>query len=266
MRSTPTVSISFCTTCRNRLWQLRETLPQNLECIAPPHQIVLVDYGSDDGLSEWVWRHLQSHIENKKLVFFEVTNEVRWNVARAKNLAHRLGTGNYLFNLDADNYITDEDVELIEKVGKMGLYSHQWSETWEDGSFGRIGIPKAIFQKIGGYDETLLPMGGQDVDIIQRLAALKYRRAKLAAPQRTAVQNQQSDKIKELIHPESKLNDPGKVYRKSNIISLEISKFKLEMEGAVRLGGGFSYKGLLNGKPVVINGFDEISFVSEEAR
>lgn len=118
-----TKSISFCSTCRNRLWQIRETLPRNLDAIREEHEIVLVDYGSTDGLSEWVWAHFQGAIDRGSLVFFEVRNEVRWNLARAKNLAHRLATGHYLFNLDADNFVTPSDVQAIEQAARMGLHA-----------------------------------------------------------------------------------------------------------------------------------------------
>jgi hypothetical protein len=259
-------AISFCTTCRNRLWQLRKTLPKNLDSIDFPQEIVLVDYGSTDGLSDWIWSNFKSYIDGKKLVFFEVKNDVRWNVARAKNLAHRLASGKYLFNLDADNFVTSQDLKSIEKAIKLGLHSHQWSGDWGDGSFGRIGIPRELFLEIGGYDETLTAMGGQDIDILHRLAALKYPRAKLQTPHITAIQNTQSDKIQELVRPETEKNDADSIYESLNSIGLEISKFKLQTEGPIRLGGGFSYKGLLNGKRVTINGFDEIHHAAEEPR
>jgi glycosyltransferase involved in cell wall biosynthesis len=258
--------ISFCTTCRNRLWQLRETLPKNLDSLDGRQEIVLVDYGSTDGLSDWIWINFKSYIDAKKLVFFEVKNEVRWNVARAKNLAHRLASGNYLFNLDADNFIHPQDFIWIEKAIEMGLHCHQWSGKWGDGSFGRIGISRELFLKIGGYDETLLPMGAQDVDILHRLVALKHSRARLPAPQLAAIQNTERDKIKELVSGEAESKDVDNIYEYSNSIGLQISALKLRTEGAIRLGGGFSYKGLLNGRRVTINGFDEIRHDAEESR
>lgn len=124
------------------------------------HEIVLVDYGSSDGLSEWIWKNFTNDINSKKLIFFEVKNEVRWNIARAKNLAHRLASGSYLFNLDADNFITREDILEIQKVADLGFHCWQFSEgNRDDGSFGRIGLPAQLFKMIGGYDESFLPMG-----------------------------------------------------------------------------------------------------------
>ena len=255
-------SISFCTTCCNRLWQLKQTLPQNLEALNKSHEIVLVDYGSTDHLSEWVWANFKSHIENKTLCFFEVKNEVRWNVARAKNLAHRLASGGYLFNLDADNFMVKKDVELIENSAKQGFLTHQWSKVSGDGSFGRIGTSREKFLDIGGYDETLLGMGGQDVDIINRLYVVHNKQiVNLDGPSVPAVKNTFDDKIKEISPNGIPIKDAETAYTEMNKLNLAISKYKIKNEGPVRMGGGFSYKGLLNGERVSINGFDEIMFV-----
>lgn len=255
-------SISFCTTCRNRLWQLKETLPQNLESTGEDHEIVLVDYGSTDGLGEWIWNNFKYHIENGRLVFFEVRNDVRWNIARAKNLAHRLASGDYLFNLDADNFVTKPDIIIIEKARSLGAHCWQYSGTVPDGSCGRIGVPKRVFDEIGGYDETLLPMGGQDVDILNRLATIR-KIAHLPPPARMAIQNTLREKVSGLVQTETEDKKVEETYKVSNSLSLAISKFRLATEGPVRLGGGFSYRGFLNGRPVSIDGFSEIKYNSD---
>ena len=42
--------VSFCSTCKNRLWQLAHTLPDNLAAIAADSysEMVLVNYNSED--------------------------------------------------------------------------------------------------------------------------------------------------------------------------------------------------------------------------
>lgn len=256
-----TKSLSFCSTCRNRLWQLKETLLLNLNIIQDEHEIVLIDYGSSDGLSNWVWDNCQNYIEAKKLIFFEVKNEVRWNVSRAKNLAHRLAHGEYLFNLDADNFLTNKDIELIDKCRDQELISWQFTGDLMDGSFGRIGMPRRHFNEIGGYDETFLPMAGQDRDILKRLS-LTHKVVKLPPPSRSAIINSSRDKIKELIQADADENHIKDIYPTMNLLNFNTSKFKLETEGAARVGGGFSYRGFLNGKSVTINGFNDINYNS----
>ncbi len=49
--------ISFCITCKNRLHQIRQTLPKNLEDnrrLQELVEFVLVDFGSTDGLRKWI--------------------------------------------------------------------------------------------------------------------------------------------------------------------------------------------------------------------
>ncbi len=257
-------SISFCTTSRNRLWQLKQTLPGNLEVIEDDQEIVLIDFGSKDGLSDWIWSNFKGYIDSNKLIFFEVKNEVRWNVARAKNLAHRLGSGNYLFNLDADNHLTTKDLQFIKEAAQLNLSSLQWSTIWGDGSFGRIGSPREVFHKIGGYDESLLATGGQDLDLINRLSAMQYKLMKLPPPNQVAVQNTKIQKVSEFCSFDIQQEILGEeIYSASNQLSLQLSKFKLETEGPIRLGGGFSYRGRLNSQNVLINGFNEITLCSE---
>jgi glycosyltransferase involved in cell wall biosynthesis len=250
-------TISFCTTCRNRLWQIKQTLLPNLETIAQTQEIVLVDYGSSDGLSEWVWTHFQSFIEEQKLVFFEVKNEVNWNVSRAKNLAHRLASGSYVFNLDADNFVTEKDLAYLRKVKEAHLSCWQWSGSMIDGSYGRIGSPKSVFDGMGGYDETMLAMGAQDYDLLKRLSKA-HKIIRLPAPTLEAVQNNDTHKMSEIKTYQSDDQNAKIDYNEFNLINSKISEIKLKYEGPNRLGGGFSYKGLLNGKSITINGFNEI--------
>lgn len=261
MESSIKKTISFCTTCRNRLWQIKKTLHHNLEILSNSHELVLIDYGSTDGLSDWVWGEFKVFIDNKKLTFFEVKNEVSWNVSRAKNLAHRIAKGEYLFNLDADNYLTKKDVALVNQAASWGLPCHQFSGDLKDGSCGRIGLPKQLFEKIGGYDETLLTMGMQDLDLLRRLGKLPVKLAKFSPPSKIAVANSIDDKGKEsfVLGIESGRSFQ-EAYRISLKLNAKISEFKLATEGPIRLGGGFSYSGLLNGQKVIIDGFNNIKF------
>jgi hypothetical protein len=252
------MKISFCSTCCNRLWQLKETLTPNLEVL---DSCELVDYGSTDGLSDWIWQNFQSAVDQGRLVFFETTNAVRWNSARAKNLAHRLGSGDYLFNLDADNFITQQDLEKIKDAALTGKPCQQFSGNWEDGSYGRIGLPTSVFRELGGYDETLLAMAVQDRDLVNRLEVyLGAPVHPLQSPGKLAVSNSKEDKTRLIPRflPTSQGADADTVYRALQRLNELISAIRMETEGPVRLGGGFTYKGMLNGKRVTVSGLDDI--------
>lgn len=137
-------------------------------------------------------------------------------------------------------------------------------KNWEDGLFGRIGISKIVYDKIGEYDEMLLSRGGQDIDILNRLHVFDGgRRANLGAPEEAAILNSMEDKIAEVQSKHLENKDSFEVYKQLNRINLAISKFKLQFDGSGRTGGGFSYRDFLNGRRVTINGFNEIRYDSE---
>lgn len=249
-------AITFCVTCRNRLWQLKETLAANLAVLDGAHSISLVDFGSTDGLSAWIWSNFEADIKNRRLTFFEVINPVGWSSPKAKNLAHRLACGAYLFNLDADNRIVAEEVRDIEKVAALGMPCHQWSKaSWTDGSYGRIGIPRHLFLKLGGYDETLLPMGGQDIDLLKRIFTLEPRVAGMRPPVIPAIENSLDDKMAEL---GNLITNSRESFEEINQLNLSISKMRLAFEGPIRLGGYSTFQGKLNGEPVLIDGLNNI--------
>ena len=102
------MKIVFCTTCKGRLGHLARTLPRNL--VDNPHAtFVVLDYGSPDGLLEWLatTAELQPHIESGHLTVYSHATEGSFKMAHAKNMAHRCGIiegADILVNLDADNF------------------------------------------------------------------------------------------------------------------------------------------------------------------
>jgi glycosyltransferase involved in cell wall biosynthesis len=164
------MKLSFCVTCMNRLHQLRQTLAENLEAVRQDGnaEIVLVNYNSQDGLDEWV-RDFASQIEAGLLRYGHETTAAHFHACKAKNLAHLLATGDYVINLDGDNFIDATIAPLREEWTKQpDAVIWLWSGRYYDGTYGRIGLPKDVFIRIGGYDETFLPMGIQDRDLIMR--------------------------------------------------------------------------------------------------
>ena len=253
------VQMSFCITCRNRLWQLSQTLHYNLLKLDDFCEIILVDFGSSDGLSEFIWGNFSKWIHDRKLIYFEVSNPVNWHMAKAKNLSHRLSKGSYIFNLDADNFIGSHDIERLRLYNKMSLPTHQWSGIWGDGTCGRIGLPRVLFNKLGGYDESLLPTGGDDIDLLNRIKFLGMSVIKLPCDMPSPIQNDMPTKIQEF---DSKKRDANACFNTMNQFNLKISSLKLNLEGACRSGFWATYKGFLNGKPVMIDGFNNITYIN----
>lgn len=249
------MKISFCISCRNRLWQIKDTLAHNLNTVSNNHELVLVDYGSTDGLREWVWSNFKKEIASKQLIFFRVLKAPPWSSPKAKNLAHRLANGDYLFNLDCDNYITESDLMMIEKAAKLNLPVQQFAGDFDDGTYGRIGLPKILFYKLGGYDESLLPMGAQDTDILNRILQSGSKLGKIPNPNKMPITNSIQDKVSEVTNSSS---DAEKTYEDMNRLNLTLSKFKNTHYGFERPNQFGSFYGFLNGELICIDGFNYI--------
>ena len=169
------MDVSFCTTCKNRLHQLKETLPRNLrDCRGAEGSVefVLVDFGSTDGVLDWVVDHHGDALRSGLLKLFTTRGLPQFHASIAKNTAHRLGSGRILTNLDVDNFVGPGGGRYVARVlqrGERKAVFHQWSGVWGDGTYGRISCAREAFHGIGGYDEAFHPAGYQDTDILERL-------------------------------------------------------------------------------------------------
>lgn len=166
--------LSFCITCKNRFHQIRETLPKNLadnRLFKDFVEFVVVDFGSNDGLSEWVLNNFKTELNEGYLAYYYTDELPIWHASVAKNTTHLLSSYNLLMNLDCDNYTGENGGKFVirnfMRYG-MDIILHQFSGNFCDGTFGRIGLTKHHFIQLGGYDESFLPMGFQDFDLLLR--------------------------------------------------------------------------------------------------
>lgn len=243
--------ISYCCTCKGRLWQLRETLHINLQALAPDEEIVLIDYNSTDNLRDWVWAQFEEEIAAGRLTFFEVLEQAPWHVSKAKNLAHRLARGSYLFNLDADNFVMAGDRRLIRHAAEKGLCARQGTGNLTDGTPGRIGLPAKVFHAIGGYDEGLLGVQADDYDLIIRLVAAGHAFLRLPPPQKRPISNSKDEKLAEYSARGLPVED---LYTQVGQLNIALAHHKLKVEGFKRFQNTSTFRGRLNGNAVFFDG------------
>lgn len=172
------INLSYCTTCCNRLWQLALTLQDNLENLNKNEELILVNYGSTDNLT----RYIESNYLCKKLMddnrfkYIDVLGVKNYDCSKAKNIAHRFASGKFLINLDADNTNYLINKKVLNTNNRDEVLIHLWNSIKNSFStFGKICIPKDIFYKLGGYDESFLPMAYQDQDIMNRARAMNIK-------------------------------------------------------------------------------------------
>lgn len=175
-------TLSFCITCKNRLHQIKQTLRKNLDdnvLHSDFIEFVLVDFGSNDGLRDWVLKEFEQDLASGYLKYYYTEELSRWHASIAKNTAHRCASGSILVNLDCDNFTSIWGGAYVINAFTQHsnrIVFHQFSGIKNDGSFGRIAVACKYFRMLGGYDESFDPMGHQDSDLIKRLSryGLKY--------------------------------------------------------------------------------------------
>lgn len=187
--------ISYCTTCKGRLWQLKDTLPTNLDLIKDTDgvDLVLLNYHSDDGLDEYIGSGFKEYLDSGKLKYYSLVSEAKYfDMSYAKNIVHCLASGKVLFNLDADNFIGTTVEELKTLTNKQILTSKNIIGI-NTSRFGRIGIHASDFHALRGYNENIKNMGGDDGNLIIRAL---HKGFKLIQSQDMSIPIQQSIEIK----------------------------------------------------------------------
>lgn len=175
------IKISLCTTCGNRLHDLKYSLPFNLEFIRiyeKPVEWIIIDYGSSnaDEVREYV-ESIQCP-PNLEIVFKRI-NE-KWNMGKAKYASHEIATGDVLLSLDSDNFLGIGYLEKLYEIFKQNPYSivcfeweHKFVEMREKygvdfGYMGKVAVSKGVYRSTAGYALDIIGYGGDDTDLVSR--------------------------------------------------------------------------------------------------
>jgi hypothetical protein len=157
--------ITLVTTCKNRLEHLKVSLPKMV--IQPNAKVVVVNYGCQQGTSEWV----SSNYPQVKLV--EVNDDEGWNVSRARNLGARSAESEWLFFIDADAVLKINIVDWLKnQTDQSSLYLPAPKKT---NLFGTCIIKTEVFNRLGGYDEAFRGWGGEDTELYDRVISEKLK-------------------------------------------------------------------------------------------
>lgn len=189
------IKLSFCITCMNRLYQLQETLSHNIAVIQKFEgvNLCLVNFNSQDGLHEYIINNFQQQIQQGVLRYFYTKEPTYFHCSSAKNLAHRLGNGEILYNLDGDNYVSADNIEKIINItsNKNHIFFHDriYNNNKHNGSFGRIAMRSTDFYRVEGYDEALLGAAVHDSDLVKRLKKIKLKKINTNSQFKSAILN-----------------------------------------------------------------------------
>lgn len=160
--------ISYCTTCKGRLWQLKQTLPTNILKTNDNVNIIILDYHSDDGLEDYIKDNYQEFLTDGRLKYYKLVTQIDgFDMAYAKHIVHMLAKSSLLFNLDADNFIGSTINEMYNLPVNRILIPRIVNGT-ATARCGRVGISRADYLRIGGYDIEMLGMQNDDGDLVHR--------------------------------------------------------------------------------------------------
>ena len=151
--------ISYCTTCHQRVWQLAKTLPHNTQYLKSGEvELVIVAY-NDDSVKPFLQANYADYLGDGRIRVIEHDSDKvfadgrRFSCGYVKDIAHRAGLGNVLFNLDADNFIDDELHQTLLTLPANTLLITKQSEWLPDGRSGRIGLNKSDYSNIRYRDK-----------------------------------------------------------------------------------------------------------------
>jgi len=180
--------LALCVSTMRRTWQVKLALAQNVLASWPLRNYCtwyladLNDHSTSQADHDELWLWLQEFCAVPMMLghirYFRVrgTNEF-WHASVGKNTSHGLpaicgapmGTTSVV-NVDCDNIVSREWIRqaLIKACDSDQFPAMVWWAGLNIGCTGRIQVPLAVFDKLGGYNEGLPPMGGQDVDLAMR--------------------------------------------------------------------------------------------------
>jgi len=179
------MKLSLSTTCMGRAHHLKQTLPRNLadsvDWSRPDAlEFIVLDYSSPDDLARWIRtdRRLQPYLEAGILKFARCDGQSYFRHSHAKNMAHALATGDFVCNVDADNFIGFGFTEYLRMIFRRhpnaivasNRLDQRLNRGLHKGCMGRVALSTANFAMLGGYDESDRFRGwsGEDSDLVIR--------------------------------------------------------------------------------------------------
>lgn len=146
--------ISVCTVAGNRIKDIQQTLPLNIkDSEGYPAEFNLIDYGSTDGLEDWIKQNMMHHIKSGLLNYYKVLNVKHFDLTHSRNIGFKLGTGDILTNFDADNVMKNGFLACLNYVANQ--IPEKMVIVKSGRTHGNVSFYRDDFFLLNGYDEDL---------------------------------------------------------------------------------------------------------------
>ena len=167
----------------NRLHDVRRTLPKNLKDNQdyPNAEFVLLDYGSTDGLGEWVRSEMMCWIESGRLNYYR-TEEEYFRPNHSQNVSFNLAQNELVANVDADNFTHKGYLHRLNQCAasphkSILIVPENFLRVGSDRMFlkGRFALYKKDILMLRGFDEDLDEgFGDDDVNFVIRALMARF--------------------------------------------------------------------------------------------
>jgi hypothetical protein len=151
----------------NRLFHLKETYLKSISNTKSyqNREFILLSYNSKDNLDGWVQDNLKNELESGLVAYYKTTEPENFIASHAKNIAHKLASGDILCNLDCDNILVKNYCENIKEIfakEKIIVACNPKDKEGNIGTCGMILCRKNDFYSVNGYDENINLGWGMD--------------------------------------------------------------------------------------------------------
>ena len=203
--------IAFCITCKGRAQHIEKTLPKNLADNTGNSKFILLNYNSPDHLLDYLVTNHKDAMKSGKLVLYTYAALGQFQMAHAKNMAHRLGIregADVLVNLDADNYAGPHfDEYAAKQFREPGIFMcarmiKSGPGRLARGIAGRLVCTPRAFINAGGYDERYTTWAPEDIDFNARLRRMGWKAREIEPVYLDAEKH--NDKVRFREYPEAR--------------------------------------------------------------
>jgi len=144
----------------NRLFHLSVAYLQSIKNTETyqNREFILLNYNSKDEIDEWVQINLTEHIKSGLVSYYKTTDPEYFVASHAKNICHKLASGDVLCNLDVDNILVDNYCEKIKDLFNKEKIIVACDPKDKDDNIGTCGMilcRREDFYSVNGYDEQI---------------------------------------------------------------------------------------------------------------
>ena len=168
---TKNYKISICTTCKDRLENLKQTLPRNIEdnLNYPNVEFIVLDYNSKkEDVGGWIKKEMMRYVEKGILVYLRTNEPKYFDMSHSRNIAFLAASGEIVNNVDADAFCGKGFAEFINKCANERPEKAIFAKS-KQLLRGRLGLFKKEFIEVTGYSEAYaFHYGHDDADLMHR--------------------------------------------------------------------------------------------------